>query len=108
MQTAFWNMRDVVEGSFTFDLELKSSYPVDAVRMPNQPGAVLTQIEQGHWTVRLGASASRAADIDEQIAAIEGGESIPVADDVRPIPVSVWAVCRYTNRILTSWLARTG
>ena len=83
VQAAFWNMRDVVEGSFSFDFELKSSYPVDAVRLPNQSGAALTQVDPGHWTVRLGSSAMDAADIDEQIAAIEGGQTVPVTDDVR-------------------------
>ena len=41
---AFWEVRDTVTGTFSFHLELKSSYPVDAVRLPGQPNAVLTQM----------------------------------------------------------------
>tara|TARA_R110002096_G_scaffold154_33_gene1075 strand:- start:11838 stop:13934 length:2097 start_codon:yes stop_codon:yes gene_type:complete len=73
---AFWDMQDAVTGNFTFKLELKSSYPVDALRLPEQPNAALTKIDSGHWTVDLHALGSTPAseEFEQQIAAIEAGE----------------------------------
>ncbi|MDJ0929254.1 MAG: VIT and VWA domain-containing protein, partial [Gammaproteobacteria bacterium] len=82
IQMAFWDTRDAVEGTFSFDLELKSSYPVDALRVPDQPGAQLTQIGPGHWQVRLG-SAGGDAELDAQITALEEGTPVPVAATAR-------------------------
>ena len=50
-RNSFWEVRDSVSGSFSFDLELKSSYPVDAIRLPEQPNAALNKIDEQHWTV---------------------------------------------------------
>ncbi|MEM6817298.1 MAG: VIT domain-containing protein [Pseudomonadota bacterium] len=83
VQNSFWEMRDAVNGTFSFDLELKSSYPVDAVRVPDQPGATTTQLDAGHWRVALGSQGGTAADFDEQIAAIEAEAPVPVAGEVR-------------------------
>ena len=78
---AFWEVRDTVTGTFSFNLELKSSYPVDAVRLPGQPNAVLTQMGAEHWTVDLHSAGSNPADEDfaNQVAAIEAGETPPPA-----------------------------
>ncbi len=80
---AFWEVRDSVTGTFSFRLELKSSYPVDAVRLPGQPNAVLTQMGAGHWTVDLHSTGSNPADEDfaAQVAAIEAGEAPPPASN---------------------------
>ncbi|MGI9204251.1 MAG: VIT and vWA domain-containing protein [Woeseiaceae bacterium] len=77
---AFWEVRDGVTGKFNFDFELKSSYPVDAVRLPDQPNAVLNQIDAGHWTIGLQSVGSSPVDaeFETQVAAIEAGET-PVA-----------------------------
>ena len=72
---AFWDVRDEVTGTFSFELELKSSYPVDAVRVPDQPGAQAAQVGPGHWTIRLDSASGSNADFDDQIAALEEGES---------------------------------
>jgi len=74
---AFWEVKDAVTGSFSFDLELKSSYPVDAVRLPEQPNATLNQLDAGHWTVSLGSVGSSPAseEFEQQVAALEAGEA---------------------------------
>ena len=80
-RNAFWDVRDTVTGSFSFDLELKSSYPVDAVRLPEQPNAALTQIDSGHWTVGLHSLGTSPVEEEfaEQVAAMEAGEVPAVA-----------------------------
>ncbi|NOR67119.1 MAG: VWA domain-containing protein, partial [Woeseiaceae bacterium] len=76
-RNAFWEVRDTVVGSFSFDLELKSSYPVDAIRLPEQPNATLKQIDAGHWTIALHSigSSPAAEEFSAQVAALEAGES---------------------------------
>lgn len=72
---AFWEILDEVTGSFGFELELKSSYPVDAIRVPGQPGAVTTRIDSGHWKVTLGSvGTNTGGNFDAQVEAIEGAE----------------------------------
>jgi Ca-activated chloride channel family protein len=51
---AFWTANEQVTGTFSFDLQIKSVYPVEAVRLPNQPQAVIQSQTDGEWTVHLG------------------------------------------------------
>ena len=76
-RNSFWDVRDSVSGSFSFDLELKASYPVDAVRLPEQPNAALTKIDERHWTVGLHSIGTSSAETEfsEQVAALEAGEA---------------------------------
>jgi Ca-activated chloride channel family protein len=81
-RNSFWEVRDTVVGNFSFDFELKSSYPVDAVRLPEQPNAALNKIDAGHWTVGLHAVGSSPAEeeFSIQVAALEAGEApLPTA-----------------------------
>ncbi len=80
-RSTFWDVQDTVTGSFSFDLELKSSYPVDALRLPEQPNAMLTQIDSGHWTVGLQSLGSSPVEEEfaEQVAALEAGETPAIA-----------------------------
>lgn len=55
---AFWNGNDQVEEQFSFHLEIKSGYPIDAVRVPNQAQASVQQNGAGAWNVALGTSGS--------------------------------------------------
>ena len=51
---AFWTANEDVTGQFSFDLRIKSAYPVEAVRLPNQPQAVIQPQADGEWQVHLG------------------------------------------------------
>lgn len=55
---AFWTANDKVIGTFSFDLKVRSAYPVDAVRVPNQGQASVQQHGDGEWSVHIGASAN--------------------------------------------------
>lgn len=50
---AFWTANPKVSGHFSFDLKLKSAYPVDAVRVPNQAQALISQTGPGEWQVQI-------------------------------------------------------
>jgi Ca-activated chloride channel family protein len=52
---AFWTANEAVKEQFSFKLILKSAYPIDALRMPNQSQALISQSGPGEWQVELGS-----------------------------------------------------
>jgi Ca-activated chloride channel family protein len=59
---AFWTANDKVTGSFSFDLTLRSAYPVDAIRVPNHPQAQVYQGREGEWHVHIGKGGTSLAN----------------------------------------------
>ncbi|MCB1761339.1 MAG: VWA domain-containing protein [Gammaproteobacteria bacterium] len=66
---AFWTANDKVKEQFSFDFKLRSSYPVDAIRLPNQPNAQISQHSEGEWQVSLASGNSAGTDEEEGSAA---------------------------------------
>ncbi len=52
-QLSFWTAQEEVKGRFSFDMTLRSDYPVEAVRLPAHPNAVITQTSGGDWHVHM-------------------------------------------------------
>lgn len=50
---SFWTANDKVTGSFSFDLALKTDYPVTALRLPSHPSASIKQETDGTWRVHM-------------------------------------------------------
>ncbi len=50
---AFWTANDKVTNSFSFDLKLRSAYPVEAVRVPGLSTAAVQQLDKDEWQVRI-------------------------------------------------------
>ncbi len=63
---AFWTSNEKVTGQFGFKLRLKPAYPVEAVRLANQPQAVIQPLVDGEWSVQLGNQAPVAGDMLSQ------------------------------------------
>ncbi len=63
---AFWTANEQVTGHFSFDLWVRSAYPVDAVRMPNHPQAQIRQTDAGEWHIRLGHQSPSSATSGEK------------------------------------------
>ncbi len=59
---SFWTANDKVTHSFSFDLTLRSAYPIDALRVPNQPQAQVSQDSAGDWHVHLAKGANGNAE----------------------------------------------
>jgi len=55
---SFWTANEKVKEKFSFNLQLKSAYPVEALRLPNQPQAIANKTAQGEWNVKLSSTAS--------------------------------------------------
>jgi len=62
---AFWTANEKVTGSFSFDLTLKPGYPVDALRLPNQPQAQVSQNNDGSWQVHIGSQGPGAQEEEQ-------------------------------------------
>lgn len=65
---AFWSANERVTGSFSFDLKLRSAYPVDAVRVPGRQAGI-TQTGAGEWQVKLTSATANKA-VDEEASAL--------------------------------------
>lgn len=63
---SFWTANESVKETFNFDLQLKSAYPVEALRLPSQPQATITQANAGEWNARL--STASASQLEEGAA----------------------------------------
>ncbi|WNO08896.1 VIT and VWA domain-containing protein [Teredinibacter sp. KSP-S5-2] len=50
---AFWSRNEVVTEKFSFNLRFRSSYPIDALRLPKHPNASIQQLSQDEWAVKL-------------------------------------------------------
>lgn len=62
---AFWTANEQVQRQFSFDMKLRSAYPIEAIRMPNQPQVQLNQLPGGDWRIHLGSSANSGAIAEE-------------------------------------------
>ena len=50
----FWTKSEIVEGTFSAEVELKSACPIDEVRVPGyEAAAVVDTLDEGHYRVRL-------------------------------------------------------
>lgn len=70
-QLAFWNNNDKVKDNFSFDLKIKSTWPIKAVRVPNQSKAQVNEQNEQVWTVTMGSQTTAAvvAETDSQLQA---------------------------------------
>ncbi|MEH6471631.1 MAG: VIT domain-containing protein [Halopseudomonas sp.] len=56
VKNAFWTRNEVVQEQFSFTLDLRSSYPLDGVRLPKHPSANISQIDPQQWRISLSSS----------------------------------------------------
>lgn len=92
---AFWTANEQVKERFSFNLKLRSGYPVEALRTPNQPQAVINKIDDQQWEMainRQGQTMSSQGD-DENATAQQA-----------PIPVQNAAVAYTLDKdIVVYW-----
>ncbi|MEF1184395.1 VIT and VWA domain-containing protein [Vibrio sinaloensis] len=72
-KNSFWTRNDKVEQDFSFDVTLRSAYPVDDVRLPAHPAAVISQQADGEHTTWKANVSNHIAD------AVQEGESMQTA-----------------------------
>ena len=99
---AFWTANEQVTGQFSFDLRLKSAYPVEAVRLPNQPQAIIQSQADGEWQVHLG---NRATATDGAASSVVHEES---PTGTRISPVANTPVFTLDEDLVVYWRHQTG
>ncbi len=62
---SFWTANEKVKEKFSFKLQLKSAYPVEALRLPNQPQSIAKQTGSGDWQVELSSAAVAGNNVME-------------------------------------------
>ncbi len=73
---SFWSRNEVVTEKFSFTLRFRSSYPIDALRLPNHPGALIQQVAADEWTVSLINQQDSNPQNTVQEDLIEGGSDV--------------------------------
>ncbi|MGB1311816.1 MAG: VIT domain-containing protein, partial [Leucothrix sp.] len=53
---AFWSYNPVVKEDFSFNVTLRSGYPVTGVRLPEHPAAMISNSNDQEWSVTMGQS----------------------------------------------------
>ena len=93
---AFWNYNDQVTEAFSFNLKLRSSYPVDTVRLPKHPQAVASNSSAQEWQVSLANSSANSALADEEAQASQ------------PVQVAPQIIQRLDTDIVVYWRHQQG
>lgn len=108
---AFWTANEEVKGRFSFDLVLRSAYPVEALRLPSHPHAVPTRNAAGDWLLHIDnsgplspttRSAVTAEDEGTGPARAAGDQNAPVASNAQA------AATRLDRDIVVYWRLRSG
>lgn len=76
---SFWDRNEVVDEQFSFNVKLRTSYPVDGLRMPKHPQAALNQINQHEWSAALLNASAIAHSEDDGISSQSSSKAAPDA-----------------------------
>lgn len=68
---SFWKMKDEVNGQFSFDMTLRPSYPIEALRLPGHPEATVSQDASGAWHATFASGATKNEE--------QGGAATPTS-----------------------------
>ncbi|MBY4677420.1 VIT and vWA domain-containing protein [Marinobacterium arenosum] len=74
---AFWSRNETVEAQFSFNLKLRTSYPIDGLRLPQHPDARVQQLDAQQWQVSLAS-----APAVEEGAATSSGPAATLDQDI--------------------------
>lgn len=83
---AFWTANNKVTEQFSFSLDLKSAYPIEALRVPNEPNAQIVQGTNGEWQVRIGNQPNAMSD-DVKLPHVEQTEEASKLNQPSSLPV---------------------
>jgi Ca-activated chloride channel family protein len=75
---SFWRYNEAVTEAFSFNLTMRSSYPIDDFRLPQHPQATITQGSAKQWQVSFNNGA--AANNDEESVTVSSASSVQTLD----------------------------
>ena len=65
-QLDFWQTDSKVHGQFSFDLNLRSGFPVDAVRAPAHANAFISNADAQNWSLRINKNGKRDSHVNQK------------------------------------------
>ena len=104
-QLSFWTAQEEVKGRFSFDLTLRSSYPVEAVRMPSHPNAQITKTSGGDWRVHMDNGVAQKTSSPDEVEETE--EGTPAAQAQTSI-ASPSPAMRLDTDVIVYWRLKSG
>lgn len=96
---SFWQSNSKVTQQFSFTVDLHSSFPIAALRLPYHPQAALRQISPNHWRVELANGKAQATQDQEAKAMQVEYDNANPEEKIR----SSKAVASLDNDILLYW-----
>lgn len=74
---AFWSYNDKVTEAFSFNMKIRSSYPIEDIRLPKHPQAVANSTSKQEWSISMRNAQADNETENETISqgALEGVES---------------------------------
>ncbi|MCG8612102.1 MAG: VIT and VWA domain-containing protein [Pseudomonadales bacterium] len=104
-RNAFWQYNDRVEQAFSFELDLKSSYPVDAVRLPKHPQAIAQAVSNQEWNVKLANSQAIGSNNSAEQSGLESTAELSTSIN----PKTTTSMVHHLNQdIVVYWRHKTG
>ena len=99
VKLSFWSRNEAVTEKFSFNLRFRSSYPIDALRLPNHPAALIQQVAEDEWTVAL----VNHKEASERVNASEGSGGLS-----RGVAANSTNVFSLSQDILVYWRHKEG
>ncbi|GGK67536.1 VIT and vWA domain-containing protein [Amphritea balenae] len=59
-KNAFWNRNEVVDEKFSFNMTVRSGYPIDSVRLPKHTQATIKQLDSHNWQISMSNNSTSA------------------------------------------------
>jgi Ca-activated chloride channel family protein len=78
---AFWTFDEVVQEAFSFNVRMRSSYPIDTFRLPQHPQATVERKSDQHWTVSM-ANGSGTGAAEEGTPAVQASPAFRLDKDI--------------------------
>ncbi len=81
---AFWTANETVKEKFSFNLNLRSSYPVEALRAPNQPNAIIRSLDDQQHQISIGNSTNQLDPAIGQENEVATDDEAQLAENMQP------------------------
>jgi len=100
---AFWSYNPVVKEDFSFNVNLRSAYPVTGVRLPEHPAAVISNSSDQEWQVALGKSIRSPAEVTRSEEVPSTSTAVKAEAESVVVATSNQAAMRLDKDIVVYW-----
>lgn len=75
-KNAFWSRNEVVDEKFSFNLTLRSSYPIDSVRLPQHSQATIKKTSANEWQISMANQSAQLTSAQTKNALISPADDV--------------------------------